>query len=117
MAGAQFCHFPSGSSIKSLLHYAQQINFGFYGKYKEGLGIPSDFPVFKITAPISLHYSPVDKFTNPKDVNRLISKLSNDSLAFVQVLNQRIYNHIDLVTGIHAASDIYKTIQDFFSNH
>lgn len=116
MAGAQFCHFPSGSSVKSLLHFAQGINFGIYGRYKEGLRIPSDFPLFKITAPLSLHYSPVDKFTNPTDVNRLISKLNN-SLAFVQVLNQRLYNHMDLVWGIHAASDIYKRILDFFSNH
>lgn len=63
-------HLPSGSSLKQVLHFGQEINSCFFGKYMTDSKIPSNYDLSQITVPVSLHYSPVDKFTNPKGTMR-----------------------------------------------
>lgn len=108
-----FCHIPSGSSVNQLLHYSQEIKYGFFGKYMKDDQIPADFDLSKITTPLSFHYSPTDRFTNNADIERLIPKLNN-SLVYIQKLCS--FNHIDFATGIQAASVIYTKIMSFFNS-
>ncbi|XP_055307113.1 lipase 3-like [Sitodiplosis mosellana] len=110
------CKIPSGAATMQIIQFGQEVNYGFFGKYMDGSKIPDDFNLSRIDVPISLHYSPIDKFTNPKDVSRLISKL-NHTLAFVQTVDSPQFNHIDFVWGKHAASIVYSKILEFFSKY
>lgn len=109
------CHYPSGSSVKQLLHFGQEIKYAFFGKYKTGLEIPPDYKLAQITTPLIAHYSPVDKFTDPKDAERLHRQLK--SLEYWQVMNKTEFNHVDFIWGIHAAKEIYSTILEFFAEY
>lgn len=82
-----------------------------------GLEIPPDFPLHRITAPISLHYSPVDSFTNPKDIERLIPQLNGTQDLYVQTVNEIKFNHVDWIWGIFANELVYSVILDFFEKH
>lgn len=81
-----------------------------------GLEIPPDFPLHRITAPISLHYSPVDSFTNPKDIERLIPQLNGTKYLYVQTVDEIKFNHVDWIWGIRANELVYSVILDFFEN-
>lgn len=114
------CHNPSGISTNQLMHFAQEIQFGFFGKrmLKFGGPIPQDFPLHQITAPLSIHYSVYDTFTDPKDVNRLIKKLGNGpSDLHIQRISDTVFNHADFTYGIHAAKLVYSDILQFFAKH
>lgn len=74
-----------------------------------GTTVPNDFDFSRIKVPISLHYSSTDTFTNPKDVNRLISKL-NHTLTLVQIVDSPHFSHADFIWGTHAAPIIYEKI-------
>lgn len=115
MLPAFICHIPSGASLKQFLHYGQEIQFGFFGKYMEGSEKPVDFPLSKITTPLSLHYSSADELVDTKDARILISKLKNCKL-HVQAINQS-FNHIDFIWGSNAASLIYSKILIFFNKY
>lgn len=110
------CKIPSGAATMQFIHFGQEINYGFFGKYMNTSRIPDDFDLSRIKVPLSLHYSPIDKFTNRKDVNRLILKL-NHTLAFVQTVESPQFNHMDFVWGKHAASIVYSKILDFFAKY
>lgn len=85
---------------------------------KFGGPIPEDFPLFQITAPISMHYSTYDPFTDPIDVNRLIAKLRHAvSDLHVQKISDVVFNHADFTYGIHAADLVYSDILKFFAKH
>lgn len=108
------CHSPNGASVNQLLHYSQELKYGYFGKYMHDSQIPPDFDLSQITVPISLHFSPVDRFTNPADIDRLIPLLNN-SLVFTQTVHE--FNHVDFVNGIHAASLVYSEILRIFEEH
>lgn len=109
------CKVPSGSSTMQIIQFGQEVNYGFFGKYMDSSKIPDDFELSRINIPISLHYSPIDKFTNPTDVNRLISKLSH-TIDFVQTVDSP-FNHMDFVWSKYAVSIVYSKILDFFSKY
>lgn len=117
MLPTYICHTPSGASTDQLLHFGQEIEHAYFGKRKKGLRVPADFPLEQITAPMSLHYSPVDTFTNPKDVKRLISKLNGTKDLNVQVVDKKPFNHLDFVWGVHASDLVYAEILKFFEKH
>lgn len=66
-------HTPAGTSVKQLLHYAQEILSGHFRKYdygiignllKYGKIAPPDYELDNITAPVALFYSLNDWFAN-----------------------------------------------------
>lgn len=81
------------------------------------LEVSPDFPLHKITAPISLHYSIFDPFTNEKDVKKLISKLNGTEDLYVQTVDQIKFDHQDFVWGTRAAELVYSEILKFFKKH
>lgn len=108
------CHSPNGASVNQLLHYSQELKYGHFGKYMHDSHIPADFELWQISVPISIHFSPVDRFTNPADIDRLIPLLNN-SLVRAQTVHE--FNHGDFVNGIHAASFVYSEILKFFNDY
>lgn len=111
MMPAFFCHLPGGASAKQVMHFAQEVKQGFFGYYRDGKHPPRNFDLSRITVPLTLHFSPCDSFTNPKDVKRLISELK--SLVYVQEVNERHFGHFDFLWGINAAKNIYSKILTF----
>lgn len=113
MMRAILCHTPSGGSSKVLSHYAQLIKYNFFGKYMNGPKIPPNFNLSRISIPLTLHYSTVDPFTNPKDAKRLISELSH--VVHVHVINgTHAFNHMDFLWSKNAASEIHSKVINFF---
>lgn len=115
MLPAFICHVPSGASFKQLLHYGQEIEHGFFGKYMNGFKIPDDFQLSRITVPISLHYSTSDVLAAAAGTKKLIPKLKNSEI-YTQAIT-RPFNHIDFVWGIYSASLIYSKILQFFDKY
>lgn len=115
MLPAFVCHAPSGASFKQLIHYGQEIEYGFFGKYKFGSKIPDDFPLDRITTPMSVHYSTADILANARDARKLISKLRNKELYAQEI--HAMFNHIDFVWGINSAELIYSRILKFFDKY
>lgn len=82
----------------------------------KGLKIPPDFQLSRVTVPLSLHYSTEDILADATDAKRLIPKLKNAKV-YVQEINDRKFNHIDFVWGMHSASLIYSKILKFFDKY
>lgn len=117
MLPTYLCHSPAGASMNQVLHYAQELNLGFFGRFMTGNKIPANFPLQRITAPISLHYSTVDTFTNPIDMKRLISALNSTSDLNVQKLDGIQFDHMDFVWGRDTADLVYSQVLKFFAKH
>lgn len=110
------CHLSAGSSFKQFLHYAQEIELGFFGNFTNGREISRDFKLSQITAPLSLHYSTNDLLATIEDVEILIPKLKN-SRRYIQRISKPEINHIDFVWAKSSASLIYSLILQFFANN
>lgn len=89
----------------------------YFGPRMTGQEVPSDFPLSKITAPIIMYYSPGDTFTSPKDVEKLLTKLTNVKDLEVHTVNHTEFNHIDFTWGIYTADKIYSQILKYFAKH
>lgn len=79
--------------------------------------IPNNFPLHHITAPLSIHYSTVDSFTNPRDMYQLIWLLNSTIDLHIQSIDNGQFNHVDFVWGLHAADIVYKDILQFFEKY
>lgn len=106
------CHLPNGASSKQVMHFGQEIKFNYFGKYMKGSKIPRNFDLSKVTTPLTLHYSPSDRFTNSRDIERLISELYH--VVYVQEINDKDFNHMDFVWSVFSASKVYSKIINFF---
>ncbi|XP_045497523.1 LOW QUALITY PROTEIN: lipase 1-like [Colias croceus] len=94
-------HFPSGSSVKQIVHYGQLIVSGHFRNFdygslnllKYGFPEPPIYPVEKITAPVAIFFSKGDWLANKKDVQKLQSKLPNQILFY----KNKHFNHFDFL--------------------
>lgn len=109
------CHYPSGISINQYLHFMQTVAYEYFGKYKHDSRIPSDFPISRITTPISLHLTNFDGLINTDYTIETASKFQN--LIYVQVINDTIFNHIDFSWGINANALVYSKILAIFNRY
>ena len=106
------CRSLSGASANQFLHYLQEYEFGYFGKYKRGWEAPNDFNLSQIDIPISIHYSAVDTLSSATDTKRLIPKLQKN-IVHVQEINEKL-DHVDFAWGINSASLIYSEIIKVF---
>ncbi|XP_055678098.1 lipase 3-like, partial [Lutzomyia longipalpis] len=105
---------PSGVSTKQIIHYVQLYRTGHFRSFdygpvknmqKYGSKIPPDYPLERIAAPISLHYSDNDWGIDAEDVIRLSSKIPNLIGAFRVPFAK--FNHIDYLVAKDAKSLLY----------
>ena len=110
------CHYPSGASYNQFIHYAQQIKYGHFGRYmKSASEKPTDFPLSRITAPISIHFSASDRLISVQDIEKLTSKMKN--VAYVQYINETRFNHVDYYLDTRIHSIVYSKILKFFQSY
>lgn len=106
MLPVYLCHLPAGCSVNQLIHFGQEYKHKYFGPMMAHFRskIPNDFPIKKITAPVSIHYSPTDPHTNPDVINKLVSMLPN--VIERQEINDVVFNHVDFIWGIQGKISI-----------
>uniref|UniRef100_A0A6P7FGR5 Uncharacterized protein LOC114329263 n=1 Tax=Diabrotica virgifera virgifera TaxID=50390 RepID=A0A6P7FGR5_DIAVI len=104
---------PAGISLKTAIHYAQEIISGKFRRYDYKLGnlkkykslFPPNYNLSAITAPIALYYSQNDYIVAVKDVEKLAKKLPN--VVKLQLVDRR-FNHLDYLW----AKDVHTILND-----
>ncbi|XP_028409163.1 gastric triacylglycerol lipase-like [Dendronephthya gigantea] len=105
-------NFPSGTSLRNMVHFAQLLlsgkcqmfdygiieNYFHYGQAK-----PPQYNVSKITVPIAVFSGSHDTLSDPADVKLLLPRLK--SLVYNKYLEE--FNHVDFVMGLNANVVLY----------
>lgn len=107
--------------MNSFMHYAEEIKYGFFGKFVpntidlEAFRNTNNFPLSKISAPITLHVSHGDPTTDAADIAKLRSNVK--SILYVQTLDDLNFGHADFITSANANNFVYKCIVQFWRKH
>lgn len=81
-----YAHYPSGGSVKQLVHYAQLIKSAQFRNYdygpadniaKYGTAVPPDYPLNNVNCPVAIFYAVNDWLTSADSTERLIGLLPN----------------------------------------
>eukprot|EP00096_Caligus_rogercresseyi_P015886 TRINITY_DN8382_c0_g1_i1.p1 TRINITY_DN8382_c0_g1~~TRINITY_DN8382_c0_g1_i1.p1 ORF type:complete len:417 (-),score=34.87 TRINITY_DN8382_c0_g1_i1:29-1279(-) len=119
-------HEPGGTSTRTLIHFAQEINDDRFQKFDHGreenlkLYNQTTPPAYNIRdnvqVPIALLWSENDWLADPLDVQWL-----QDELKTVLVQSYRVpykqFNHIDFLWGLNANAMVYEFIKTLLKNH
>lgn len=110
-----FAHTPAGTSIKTIVHYAQEIHDdGLFKQFdygrnenliRYGQPIPPEYPVENITTPITLIYADNDWLAGHDDVELLNKRLKNSQGMFRVPFDT--FNHLDFMWGKDAKTLVY----------
>jgi len=108
-------HLPAGTSVHTVVHYAQGVTSGKFSKYNfgpeknleiYGTEIPPEYDWSKITAPIALYWGENDWMGAKNDTYRIMQSLPN--LRSFHRVNHDKFNHLDFIT----ARDIRPLLND-----
>ncbi|EDW76556.2 uncharacterized protein Dwil_GK14602 [Drosophila willistoni] len=112
-------HWPSGSSVKALMHYGQLVHSGGFYKYDyynpdenrrrygdSGAIQPPQYKLKNVDCKVALFYSRNDLLTAVKDVDRLSRILPN--VVHKQLMAYEKFNHIDFVWGKDVKTMLYE---------
>uniref|UniRef100_A0A6M2DPB7 Lipase n=1 Tax=Xenopsylla cheopis TaxID=163159 RepID=A0A6M2DPB7_XENCH len=112
-----FSNTPAGGSVDLLFHYGQLVNSGKfrqfdYGEEKNMIEYkskePPEYDLSKISAPVVLYWSMNDWLSDPKDVDILMTKLTN--LAATYLIEDVDWSHFDYTWGNDANTMVYQNI-------
>ncbi|CAG5074853.1 Similar to Lip3: Lipase 3 (Drosophila melanogaster) [Cotesia congregata] len=115
-------HVPAGSSTKQFIHYSQMVKSKKFRQYDHGLienyrrygrFTPPDYQLFKVTAPVVLHYCVNDWLSSVKDVEILAQQLPNVH-AKIQVPHAP-FSHLDYLWGMNANELLYEKVLGIMS--
>lgn len=70
--------------------------------------VPKGFPLGKIRARISLHYSLGDVTSDPRDISEFRSEVGN--IVHMQVVKDESFTHTDFILGMSANKIVYENI-------
>nr|XP_012231416.1 PREDICTED: lipase 3-like [Linepithema humile] len=110
-------HLPSGTSIKTVLHYIQEVNSGKFQAYDYGrqknmqiynMTVPPDYDLSRITVPIALIHGDNDWIVNEKDVNKLRGLLTNIVDDYRVPFSK--FNHVDYLWAKDAPTLVYEKV-------
>lgn len=119
---AYLSHMPSGTSVKNIAHYGQEIISGRFAHFDHGIlanqmrygqSKAPDYDLSKIRSnSIALFIADNDWLASPIDVARLRAELKVEPVA-VYNMTQFLpkFNHIDFVYGKHAGELVNSRIQ------
>jgi lysosomal acid lipase/cholesteryl ester hydrolase len=122
----QYLEFePHSTSLKNLVHLAQMIRRGTFGKYDYGylgnlqhylrLNPPEyDLSLIPATLPMWIAWGGNDALSDPTDVLHMLKKLRTKPAAMVYLPD---YAHLDFVLSVHAKEDLYNSMINFFRSH
>lgn len=115
-------HFPSSTSTKNMIHWAQNVRSNKFERYDYstaagnrahyGQDHPPQYNVTTIRAPIAVFAGGHDDLADPKDVKALMAELP-EGVPFFEVES---YGHLDLVWGMNAYVTIYPQVIQYLIN-
>ncbi|KPJ06301.1 Lipase 1 [Papilio machaon] len=112
-------HFPVGTSVKDLIHFAQvslrrkfaNYDYGIEGNMQTyNLTEPPEYNLSAITMRVALLYGANDKLSTVEDVAILRSKLPN--VIKYLLIPRKLMNHVDFVSGRHMEDYLFPYIFD-----
>jgi len=112
-----YSHFPSGTSLRSLLHYFQTAAAKTFRKFdmgpkknKEVYGqeTPPEYDYSNIKAPVYLYSGPNDHLAPPVDMQLIAKKLPN--LKQFYIVPHPKFNHLDFTWAVDAPDLVYNKI-------
>ncbi|XP_058789295.1 lysosomal acid lipase/cholesteryl ester hydrolase-like [Phymastichus coffea] len=110
-------HTPAGTSMKTIMHFAQGIQSKQFRHYDHGIKInnqryknpiPPEYDFRKIQVPITLFWGQNDFLAQPKDVKRLYDQLPKK--VAIYKINDPEFNHLDFLWGIDAPKLVYSRL-------
>uniref|UniRef100_A0A6P4EIW9 Lipase 3 n=1 Tax=Drosophila rhopaloa TaxID=1041015 RepID=A0A6P4EIW9_DRORH len=111
-------HAFSGSSLKSVVHYGQQIHSGGFFKYdydnawenrrRHGADTPPQYNVANVDCKVALYYSKNDRLTSDIDVVRLRDNLPN--VVHDYLIPAPKFNHIDFIWANDVKTMLYDRV-------
>ncbi|GBM04471.1 Lysosomal acid lipase/cholesteryl ester hydrolase [Araneus ventricosus] len=117
-------HTPAGTSVKSVIHYAQLYLSRKFAKYdygKEenfahyGQETPPEYDLSPITAPVAVIWASHDNLADPTDVKLLLKKLK--SLVDVYEVPYKPFNHVDFTLAVHAKYLLYDKVLEWLNKY
>lgn len=110
-------NYPAGSSVRQVVHYAQEINSAKFRQYDYGYVLnfvkyfsftPPNYPVNKITCPVMFYHSDNDWLAAVKDVKQLADQIPN------LIQNYKVpfpkFNHLDFLWAIDVKTLLYDKV-------
>lgn len=124
---AYLSHMPSGTSVKNIAHWGQEVRSGKFAHFDHGLLAnqlrynktqPPIYDLAKIRSKsLALFVADNDWLASPKDVARLLADLKVEPFRVVNATQWKPkWNHIDFVYGKDAGRIINTQILDVFSH-
>ncbi|XP_065909438.1 gastric triacylglycerol lipase-like [Dysidea avara] len=111
-------HNPAGTSVKDVVHYAQEVRSGKFSMYDYGSAsankahygqaTPPNYDVTKMTVATATFNGGNDWLADPTDVSELLPKLSHH----VYHHNIDYYEHLDFIWGLNANVKLYPRVID-----
>ncbi|XP_048802752.1 lipase member M-like [Lagopus muta] len=110
-------HYPAGTSVQNIIHWHQLSHTDRFQAYDYGSRInmqkynqptPPAYEIEKISTPIAVWSGGQDKFADPKDITKLLSRINN--LYYHE--NFPFWGHLDFVWGLDAAEKMYMKIAE-----
>jgi len=110
-------HCPAGTSLQTLVHFAQVINTGAFQRFDYGAEInmekygqlcPPVYDLSKVQAPTYLFWGENDLLADPDDVRELASKLPN--VVYNEPVPYKHFNHLDFTWAMNARTVLYEPL-------
>ncbi|XP_026810356.1 gastric triacylglycerol lipase-like [Rhopalosiphum maidis] len=112
-------HNPAGTSVKTLLHFAQEITTKNFQQFD--FGIEKNFEVYNcshppkynlsnVIAPIAFYYAKNDILADPIDVVELYSRLPNRLGIHLIKFDQ--FNHVDFLYSKNVTDMVYQSVMN-----
>ncbi|KFO90374.1 Lysosomal acid lipase/cholesteryl ester hydrolase, partial [Buceros rhinoceros silvestris] len=108
-------HIPAGTSVKNIIHWHQVIMADQFQAYdygsKENMkkynqSTPPAYNIEKINTPIAVWSAGRDKFADPKDMARLLPRITN----LIYHEHFPAWGHLDFIWGLDAPEKMYGKI-------
>ncbi|XP_034250214.1 lipase 1-like [Thrips palmi] len=115
-------HYPAGSSIRQMQHYAQGVNSGKFAQYDYGKDrnldlygqeTPPEYNLTNIRTPTYIIYAVGDGSVNWKDAEAFAKALNPGVLQRLHRLPPKEFCHIDYVIAHDAGELVYKHVFEY----
>lgn len=116
-------HYPTGTSMKNVIHVSQigikrsfaRFNYGLKNIEVYNSSDPPEYDLGKVSMKIALLAGRNDEISRLEDVKQLMSKLPN--VVKFTIINHERFNHIDAVWGRNMVVYLFPSIFDILSKY
>ncbi|XP_050061037.1 gastric triacylglycerol lipase-like [Aphis gossypii] len=112
-------HNPAGTSVKTLIHFAQEITTKNFQQFDFGIeknlevyncSHPPKYNLSNVIAPIAFYYAKNDILADPLDVVELYSRLPNR--LGINLIKFDQFNHVDFLYSKNVTEMVYQSVMN-----